>query len=702
MSCPLSHVTIGEVVERMGDAFTTLDFIAGCPSSGGTKSGEGCPVVRSRKSRAVCGRSLADWQGRHPNKLMKKAQRSPARWEKSPSASQFTAEPPPPTASPPEASPPRRKPSGGWSVSMRQHQVRWKEDTAGIAERGEHAGSTRDFLFPRAAWAQNLLAPHRDAVLQHVEREDIGLHTFAHHVLSSQCFAFNLAGPFLEYPEQLTGALRRLLPPAVAAEVASVSRVELEYDGDDPGFGEPSHGRRGENRTSVDIAVWWEDRAGGTNLVLVEVKFTEAEFGGCGKGAKHRGRCNTDGEGLVRGRGRGCPLTESPHNRTYWALADHHGLFQWDTLAAQPACPFRHGGYQLMRNQLLARVLEADRARGLRRVDFAALVHDENPSIRRVKAPMAGRSDVDTGWRGVLTDPSRFHFWLASDWLGQAPDTPELGAWHGAMRERYFPMASGNGATVAVAPPEAATRSARKNAVVAGHRKCVASLNTPELHAYMQRCDAVVGRGRIYFRATGSGVVQIVLDAHAPGFVGFRTSADDRGYLLRPGGALPGESELADRWRDFQRWLPSVRRESAEEQAVIRWLHQALCNQLRLPELGEGWVFLNQEWRFLDAAGKGKKSDVLAVHLPSGKLGIVECKDEGSKRDTAVEQLEMYAQAWARDNSVLAPFFTQQLRAMGRLHGSVGATSATGLSLGTAAQFFAWPHLGGMAVERVR
>ena len=696
MSCPLSYTATGEVVERLGEAFTSLDFIAACPNSGGTKSGQGCPVVRSRGSRAVCGKGLADWQRRYPEKLTKKASGSPARWEKS----HATAEPGAPSA--PEVRPPSRNPSGGWTATMRQHQVHWKEHTAGIVERGVHAGSPRDFLFPRPSWAENLLPSHRDAVLRHIEREDIGLHTFAHHVLSSQCFAFNLAGPFLENPERLTGALRRLLPSAVAAKVARVTRVELEYDGGDPGFGEPSSGRRGENRTSVDIAVWWEDRTGSTNLVLVEVKFTEAEFGGCGKGAKNRGRCNTDGEGLVRGRGRGCPLTESPHNRTYWALADRHGLFEWDTLAGQTACLFRHDGYQLMRNQLLARVLESDRARGLRRVDFAALVHDDNPSIRQLRAPMAGQSAVESGWRGVLTDPSRFHFWQASDWLGQAPDTPELVPWHGAMRERYFPTASGNRGTCAVALPESTTPSARKNAVVAGHRKCVALLDTPEFHAYAKRCDAVVGRGRIYFRATDSGVVQIALDANAPGFVGFRTSADDGGHLLRPGGSLPGESELADRWRGFQRWLPSVRRESAEEQAVIRWLHRALRNQLRLPELGEGWVFLNQEWRFLDAAGKGKKSDVLAVHLPSGTLGIVECKDAASKRDTAMAQLEMYTQAWAQDGPVLAPFFTQQLRAMGRLHGSVGATSATGVSLGPAAQFFAWPRLGGMAVERVR
>ena len=212
----------------------------------------------------------------------------------------------------------------------------------------------------------------------------------------------------------------------------------------------------------------------------------------------------------------------------------------------------------------------------------------------------------------------------------------------------------------------------------------------------------VLGAGRVYFRATGSGVVQVILSDDAPGFVGFRTDSKDQGYLLRPGRPLPSDTELADRWRSFRRWLPSVRRESAEEQAVIRWLHKALRKQLRLPELGDGWVLLNQEWRFLDDAGKGKKSDVLAVHLSSGRLGIVECKDDVGKRGAAVEQLELYAGAWARERSVLAPFFTSQLHAMAKVYGADARVLSVAVSEGAAAQYFAWPRFGGMAVERVR
>ncbi len=247
-----------------------------------------------------------------------------------------------------------------------------------------------------------------------------------------------------------------------------------------------------------------------------------------------------------------------------------------------------------------------------------------------------------------------------------------------------------------------AASGVRANAVVAGHRKAVAWMHTDAFQAYARRCDAVLGAGRVYFRATGSGVVQVILSDDAPGFVGFRTDSKDQGYLRRPGRPLPSDTELADRWRSFRRWLPSVRRESAEEQVVIHWMHKALRKQLRLPELGDGWVLLNQEWRFLDGAGKGKKSDVLAVHVASGRLGIVECKDDSAKRDAAVEQLELYAGAWTRDRSVLAPFFNSQLHAMAKVYGADAQVSSVTLSEGAAAQFFAWPRFGGMAVERIR
>ena len=46
-------------------------------------------------------------------------------------------------------------------------------------------------------------------------------------------------------------------------------------------------------------------------------------------------------------------------------------IFRDDVLATSEGCPFRHDGYQLMRNQLLAAVLEQDLE--LDRVDFGVL-----------------------------------------------------------------------------------------------------------------------------------------------------------------------------------------------------------------------------------------------------------------------------------------------------------------------------------------
>ncbi|MBX3192835.1 MAG: hypothetical protein KF819_37975 [Labilithrix sp.] len=82
-------------------------------------------------------------------------------------------------------------------------------------------------------------------------------------------------------------------------------------------------------------------------------------------------------------------------------------------------------------------------------------------------------------------------------------------------------------------------------------------------------------------------------------------------------------------------------------------------NALWLPELGPSWVFLSHEWRFIDDAGIGRKSDVLAVELSTGRLGIVELKDADAKLHDARAQVDGYAEWWQRDAAELAPLFTE-------------------------------------------
>lgn len=110
---------------------------------------------------------------------------------------------------------------------------------------------------------------------------------------------------------------------------------------------------------------------------------------------------------------------------------------------------------------------------------------------------------------------------------------------------------------------------------------------------------------------------------------------------------------------------------------MLALLRHALRDELRLPALGEGWVLLHHEWRFRAEGRRGLKCDLLAVHLPSGRLGIVELKDADSKLLGAEEQVRGYAALWSRDARELAPVFTQQLQAMGRLYGNTAASLCT-------------------------
>ena len=76
--------------------------------------------------------------------------------------------------------------------------------------------------------------------------------------------------------------------------------------------------------------------------------------------------------------------------------------------------------------------------------------------------------------------------------------------------------------------------------------------------------------------------------------------------------------------------------------------------ELAPEESPSGWVFLHQEWRF----ASGGKCDVLAVHLASKRLGIIEFKSDRMKLDDARAEVDEYGRDWLRDAAELAPFFT--------------------------------------------
>jgi hypothetical protein len=423
MSCPLTDARVADVVERLPESFNTLKFIAGCPNGGGDASGAACPVVVRSGGRALCGKRLAAFQAQPGSGLDKNNRVSPARWRKRGAT---------PDAAPRPAHRKTRRRSD-WDSRMRAHQVHWKTEVAGVAETGTHQGSARDYLFPPRLQSSNLLPGFAAVIDAELARHGVTSHTYAHHVMSSQAFALNLGAPFFQAPEALLPVLRSVLPPALGARVAKVSRIEPEYDGDTNYFGEP--GRRGSNRTSSDLAVWWQDVDGRECLLLIEVKFSERAFGDCNKGRKHRGVCDTGGSELVQSCGAGCPLTGPGLNRGYWAHMQKTALFHPERLAQTRACPFRADGYQLMRNQLLAAVIEQDPSRPEHRVDFAVLFHSGNPHVLKPTG-FPGAERGLRAWADLLRAPDRFHLIPAQAWVGAAPT--ETDSWKAAFSERYL------------------------------------------------------------------------------------------------------------------------------------------------------------------------------------------------------------------------------------------------------------------------
>lgn len=206
--------------------------------------------------------------------------------------------------------------------------------------------------------------------------------------------------------------------------------------------------------------------------------------------------------------------------------------------------------------------------------------------------------------------------------------------------------------------------------VTQGHRNMVAWMATPAFHEIVRLHQEVCGsKMSIYFRPTAQGVVRLALHPKAPAYVGFQNGDDDSSYTLRPGCLVPTIESLQERVCAFEAWLPQVKRPSIEEQGVIRLLRDAVDGDLSLPWLGNGWVLLHHEWRWA-GRGAGKKSDILAVCVPTKQLGIVEFKSDEIELPTARLQVDEYGGFWNQQAGELAPFFSQLLQTMGALYGN--------------------------------
>jgi len=300
-------------------------------------------------------------------------------------------------------------------------------------------GYTYPHILPDDQSHLNLYAGTRGGVLSYLEDKKIAAHREFANLRSSQVCCLNFLFPLRTDTRAAVAALRSLLPGAVR-----VDEIEFEYTGpDDDGatawLGESSAGKRGQNRTSVDAAVWWTDTEGHSRLTLIEWKYTETRFGTCGglasEGNKRKDRCRQRADGTDPAWE--CYLAGGDSDRTkreYWKRLGVAGL----NLAPYEnnLCPFAGPFYQLMRLHLLAAYCAQQGEAA--KVDVAA-VHFAGNSFLEVP-PRELRhlgATVTEAWKRLLTRPDDFrvcHAESLADGIRTSGAFPDLADYLG---ERY-------------------------------------------------------------------------------------------------------------------------------------------------------------------------------------------------------------------------------------------------------------------------
>ena len=286
--------------------------------------------------------------------------------------------------------------------------------------------------------------PLADAILSYLDENNIALHSEVLNLKSSQAACLNFLFPLRQNLDLARSMLRSFLPG-----LREVTRIEFEYTGP-PGatewLGEPKRGKRGQNRTSIDAAIFWIGRSKRTHVTLAEWKYTERSFGGCSAfhnaSRENKNLCRSLDVARDRDPARSCLLTTGGgrRSRRYWEHMESAGI-SLPAFGGVQGCPFQGPFYQLMRQFLLAAYLrqtgEADE------VEVVSIGFARNTALHRVPPqlrPLVGgqRDGIVEAWNTVLQGVPPLRRWTVEQLMGRASKIEgiDLG-WRNYLRERY-------------------------------------------------------------------------------------------------------------------------------------------------------------------------------------------------------------------------------------------------------------------------
>lgn len=224
-------------------------------------------------------------------------------------------------------------------------------------------------------------------------------------------------------------------------EISTHDRVKTHFEWTPRGA--PSWlGERGQP-TQVDVCFEISRNGQLLGFILVEVKFTESEFGACrGWHGKRDGQwTNPDRTGccdtsrLVESPVTHCWLSKV-EGRHYWDLMGKAGSsIRIGSIRPLGFCPFQNGLYQLMRNRVLAD--ELARRTGAW-TEVAMCHHPDNHVLMHLEQPVAGSDDPLEAF-GRISFPGAVQHWNAHQVVDAIADAdPLLAGWKDWVERRYF------------------------------------------------------------------------------------------------------------------------------------------------------------------------------------------------------------------------------------------------------------------------
>ena len=276
-----------------------------------------------------------------------------------------------------------------FSERVKRHQLSWALDNRITPEMLEVRKGKPSWVLSKEHKKQNLYDHCWWRFLQGKE------HRWSRALNSSQCFAVNLFAP-LASDDQVARRFWDRFVPHRHLDASQKVGVIFEHT---PRLARDWLGEKRRQSTQVDVYLTVQQDGWQIGHLLVEVKFSEAEFGSCRgavpstskrQGNLHPDRC-MDIQAILGAPGVQCWLVEEKKRRYWDYLTSPNSSISLDELKQGP-CPFRQGLYQIMRNRLLADALVVNGNAWW--ADVAVCIHPGNDAVRRLREPVGGETDA--------------------------------------------------------------------------------------------------------------------------------------------------------------------------------------------------------------------------------------------------------------------------------------------------------------------